>query len=209
MASVFSTAINNLCPATSLCGLTLSCHWEYAEKTAKTMAAGFGSPIYRRNSRRNSEVRLFCCVRMVPFMGGPCGEPQGSPVPVAGLPTRTDPPTPFGSGAGGFRHRYTGSQNMAKDAPWPKSIRKTKVDREYHEGVLYQLDGLVEDLIELGIVAWDSAGKLIGGPGVRNIVCHEDGTAQLEVLATYLADRDAAFQRVITKILNNLDGTAS
>lgn len=31
-------------------------------------------------------------------MGGPCGEPQGSPGPLAGTPTRTVPPTPIGVG---------------------------------------------------------------------------------------------------------------
>lgn len=55
--------------------------------------AGFDSPISGR-THRHQQFRRFFCVRgtALLLLGGPCGEPSGSPVPTAGLSTRTVPP---------------------------------------------------------------------------------------------------------------------
>lgn len=66
---------------------------DYAFPVTCNQVIGIGVPEYRRTAAQ----RLFLCVSMaLPVLGGPCGEPSGSPVPVSGTPTRTVPPTPIG-----------------------------------------------------------------------------------------------------------------
>lgn len=82
---------------------------------------------------------------------------------------------------------------------WSDRLRLTKVNRIFHEGPLYQILGPIDDLIRLGFVAWDSHNKLIGGPGIRNIVVNENMEMRIEILADFLLRHDPDFVRFLAK----------
>ena len=59
-----------------------------------------------RHQQADSRCRaVFFVLGMAhPVMGGPCGRPYGLPVPVAGSPTRTVPPTRLATDGGKLNH---------------------------------------------------------------------------------------------------------
>lgn len=83
---------------------------------------------------------------------------------------------------------------------WPVTLRLTKVNRYFFEGTLYQVVGPIDDLISFGLIALDTKNKLIGGPGVRNIVVRSDQQICIEILARYLINHDKHFLEFLQKL---------
>ncbi len=81
----------------------------------------------------------------------------------------------------------------------PKSLRIESVNYAFYEGPVYHIKGSLNDLLEVGLIARDNQGKLIGGPGIRNIVVFENLELSIEMLADYLIRLDPYFMRFIDK----------
>ena len=94
--------------------LTPSAARDYAHPVTGVPVIGFGSPDSRRTAAQLRHfLRPFAWQR--PLWAGPCGEPQGSPVPTAGLPTCTVPSTRLVAGADFRPH----SRSIAMDIHAP------------------------------------------------------------------------------------------
>jgi len=72
----------------------------YYSRCQQTTGNGFSSPDTEGAQRRNSirKAAFLCAARARSFMGGPCGEPQGSPVPSVRSANPHGTAHPFSSG---------------------------------------------------------------------------------------------------------------
>ncbi len=87
---------------------------DYVSPVAVNPATGFSSPAQLADNRPK---RFFYVRRMASSFGRPCGEPSGSPVPTAGLLTRTVA-LPFSSGRAVFES-LSWSIAMSRKKPTP------------------------------------------------------------------------------------------
>lgn len=124
----------------------------YIRANAATTAGGFDSPSKGAISRATFSRRGFF-VRMASPMGGPCGEPQGSPVPLPGLSTRTVPPTRLTAGKRKTqplqrRNAMSQAKTAAIDAALTKVIAAVDVT-SLAKSCFYDLSGVFEAIEKL------------------------------------------------------------
>ena len=103
-------------------------HFGYLIPATEKNVAGLGSPNLRRTAATVHSLAVFLCPwhGLASSWAALCGEPQGSPVPRAGLPTRIAAALfAFGSAMGGS-NSFFGGRAMKNPASSPSAVSTRK-----------------------------------------------------------------------------------